>query len=326
MSDLEPLSYVKPHSYPEQDIAQSSKGTATEIPTEDVVTAEVNIQLSVGSPESGRSTSVPSVVGSSGGIYQPRWGMTNDCRLDTPDACQDVVDHIVPPGGQAIKENQVQDRDQRIQVREEEIKKLDQELQSLRAVESEVHGLQNQAKNLKTLLEAKVDMQKAIEAKNAELLKELDSLRVQFSDLQVSNNQLSEQAEQRCTEMDACLDKLSMDLDEERLLKIPVYPEVRGPKDPWAVKEEMMMEDTITANISRAEKKKKCRVVCHAHGICFAHHARFDSILVSAPTVVPQGLVILLADAATQTEAADKEDEPHPGLHRSISLPHVYNL
>ncbi|GKE58661.1 hypothetical protein Tco_1497846 [Tanacetum coccineum] len=63
-----------------------------------------------------------------------------------------------------------------------------------RAVESELHGLQNQAKNLKTLLEAEVDMKKATEAKNAELSKELDSLRIQFSNLQVSNNQLSEQA------------------------------------------------------------------------------------------------------------------------------------
>ncbi|GKD81594.1 hypothetical protein Tco_1348433 [Tanacetum coccineum] len=331
-------------------------------------------------------------------------------------------------------------RDQRIQVREEEIKKLGQEIQSLRAVESEVHGLQNQTKNLKTLLEAEVDMKKAAEAKNAELAKELDSLRVQFSDLQVSNNQLAKQVlnlqaqvtseekikaafeefkkyeddkvEQRCAEMDARLDKLSVDFDEElyphmltaiagrrwvighglrlavmkcaesseirqafadvvsaglakgmseglkygiehgkagrdladieaydpeansklvkalqdlkdlkypmvdqleRLkdapmelimaslhlesdtgedapqwicdlrpsssqLKIPVYPEVRDPKDPWAVKEEMLLEDAIAANISRAEKKKKCRVVCRTHGIGSAHHARSDGI------------------------------------------------
>ncbi|GJV10561.1 hypothetical protein Tco_1352102 [Tanacetum coccineum] len=196
VSDPEPLSYAKPHPYPEQDIAQSSKGTAIEIPTEDVATAEVNVQFSMGSPESGRSTSVPSMVGSPGGIYQLRWGVTNDCRLDTPDACQDIVDHIVPPGLRFKQEvrllkkarSKIAKRDQKIQVREEEIKKLDQELRSLKAVESEVHGLQNQTKNLKTLLEAEVDMKKAAEAKNAELSKELDSLRVQFSDLQVRNN------------------------------------------------------------------------------------------------------------------------------------------
>ncbi|GJZ89210.1 hypothetical protein Tco_0660992 [Tanacetum coccineum] len=109
-------------------------------------------------------------------------------------------------------------------------------------------------------------------------------------------------------------------------LKIPVYPEVRNPKDPWAIKEEMLLEDAIAANISRAEKKKKCRVVCRTHGVGSAHHARSDGIPVSAPTVVPQGLAILLTDAATQTEAAEKEEEPHPRLQRSISLPHVYNL
>ncbi|GJW02550.1 hypothetical protein Tco_1561406 [Tanacetum coccineum] len=109
-------------------------------------------------------------------------------------------------------------------------------------------------------------------------------------------------------------------------LKILVYPEVRDPKDPWAVKEEMLLEDAIADNIRREEKKKKCRVVCCAHGIGSAHHARSDGIHVSAPTVVPQGLVILLADAATQTEAADKEEEPYPRLQRSISLPPVYNL
>ncbi|GJV46278.1 hypothetical protein Tco_1430814 [Tanacetum coccineum] len=351
----------------------------------------------------------------------------------------------------------------------------------------EVHGLRNQAKNLETLLEAEVDMKKVAEAKNMGLAKELESLRAQFTDLHVSNDQLSEQVstlqtqvtcekrikatfeelkkyedekvEQRCAEMDDRLNKLSVDFDEElyphmlttiagrrwvighgmrlavmkcaesseirqafddvvsaglakgmseglkygvehgkasrvladieaydpeansklvkalqdlkdlkypmmdqleRLkdapmelimaslhlesdtreddpqwihdlrpsstqLKIPVYPEVRDPKDPWSVKEEMLLEDAIAANISRAEKKKKCRVVCRTYGIGSAHHARSDGILVSAPTV-PQGLAILLADAATQTEAADKEEEPHPRLQRSISLPRVYNL
>ncbi|GKC77783.1 hypothetical protein Tco_1128557 [Tanacetum coccineum] len=108
-------------------------------------------------------------------------------------------------------------------------------------------------------------------------------------------------------------------------LKIPVYPEVCDPEDPWAAKEEVLLEDVIAANISRAEKKKKCRVVCRTHGIGSAHHARSDGIPVFAPTV-PQGLAILLANAATQTEAADKEEEPHPRVQRSISLPRVYDL
>nr|GEU53954.1 hypothetical protein [Tanacetum cinerariifolium] len=55
------------------------------------------------------------------------------------------------------------------------------------------------------LLEAEVDIKGATEAKNVELAKELESLSVQFSDLQVSNNQLSQQV----------LDALSIDFDEE---------------------------------------------------------------------------------------------------------------
>ncbi|GJY27739.1 hypothetical protein Tco_0403506, partial [Tanacetum coccineum] len=107
-------------------------------------------------------------------------------------------------------------------------------------------------------------------------------------------------------------------------LKIPIYPEVRNPRDPWSVQEEMLLEDSIAANRSRAEKKKKCRVVCRTHGVSSAHHARSDGIPVSAPTVAPQGLAILLADAAVQTE--DFEDEASPRLLRSKSLPPMYNL
>ncbi|GKC36433.1 hypothetical protein Tco_1048817 [Tanacetum coccineum] len=104
-------------------------------------------------------------------------------------------------------------------------------------------------------------------------------------------------------------------------LKILVYPEVRDPKDPWAVKEEMLLEDVIAANVSRAEKKKKCRIVCRTHGVGFAHHARSDGVPVSVLIVAPQGLQILLKDAAAQTELL--EDESSPRFVRSKSLPMI---
>nr|GEY74238.1 hypothetical protein [Tanacetum cinerariifolium] len=88
-------------------------------------------------------------------------------------------------------------------------------------------------------------------------------------------------------------------------LTIPVYPEVRDPRNPWAYKEEMTLADAIAANISRFEKKNKCRIVCRTHGVAFAHHSRSNGVLVSVPTMVPQGLALLLADAATQTEYED---------------------
>nr|GEW18967.1 hypothetical protein [Tanacetum cinerariifolium] len=107
-------------------------------------------------------------------------------------------------------------------------------------------------------------------------------------------------------------------------LKIPVYLEVRDPRNPWAVKEEMLLEEAIAANVSHAEKKKRCRVVCRTHGVGSAHHARSDGVPVSMPTVAPQGLEILLADAATQTATSD--DDACLRLLRSKSLPPMYNL
>ncbi|GJW32560.1 hypothetical protein Tco_0052592 [Tanacetum coccineum] len=435
-----------------------------EIPTRNVATAEVQNLQSAGSSESGKSTSVSSMVGSPEGIYRPRWGVAMGSQLRLQ--FEQEVRLLKKARAQIAR------RDQRIQVREDEIKRLDQEIQSLQTVEEEVHGLRNRTKNLETLMEAEVDMKRVAEAKNAELTEELESLRAQFSDLQVNNNQLSQQVsnlqaqvtgeekikaafedfkkyeddkvEQRCAEMDARLDALSIDFDEElyphmltaiagrrwvighgiRLavmkcaestelrkvfanvvsagiakgmseglkhgvehgkakldlaaieaydpeadakyvaalhalkdlryplvdqleklkdapidlimaslhlesdagedtpqwvrdlrpsssqLKIPVYLEVSDPRNPWAFKEEILLEDAIAANISRAEKKKKCRGVCRTYGVGSAHYVRSDGVPVSVPTIAPQGLAILLADAATQTETSEDEASP----------------
>nr|GEX43769.1 hypothetical protein [Tanacetum cinerariifolium] len=107
-------------------------------------------------------------------------------------------------------------------------------------------------------------------------------------------------------------------------LKIYVYPDVRDTIDPWAVEEEMLLEETIAANVSHAEKKKRCQVVYHTHEIGSAYHARSDGVPISVPTVAPQGLAIVLADAATQTETS--KDDASPILLRSKSLPPMYNL
>nr|GFA30693.1 hypothetical protein [Tanacetum cinerariifolium] len=102
-------------------------------------------------------------------------------------------------------------------------------------------------------------------------------------------------------------------LQASKDLKYPLVDQLEGLKDapidvimaalnPWAYKEEMLLADAIEVNISRAEKKKKFRIVCRTHGVGSAHHARSDGIPVSVPTMVLQGLAILLADAATQME------------------------
>nr|GEU53671.1 hypothetical protein [Tanacetum cinerariifolium] len=191
-------------------------------------------------------------------------------------------------------------------------------------------------------------------------------MRAQFSKLQVSNERLSQQVdalqqqvsgeeslkaafedykrqqdqmvEQRCAEMDARLDAMSIDFDEElyphmlttiagrrwvigyglRLatikcakslemsssqLAIPVYPEVRDPQNPWACKEEIKLADDIATNISRAEQKKRSRIVCQTHGVGSAHHVRSDRVSVSAPIVVPQGLALLNQEQRSHMEA-----------------------
>nr|GFC43228.1 hypothetical protein [Tanacetum cinerariifolium] len=192
-------------------------------------------------------------------------------------------------------------------------------------------------------------MKVAAKAKNVELARELKSLRVQFSDLQVSNDQLSQQVstlqaqisgEERIkaafeefkkyeddrvdlaaieaydpeadtkyvaalhapkdlkyplvdqlkklkdAPIDVILASLFLESDSGEdapqwirelrpssyQLKISVYPEIRNPKDAWSFKEEILLEDAIAANISHAEKKKKCRVVCRTHGVGSACH------------------------------------------------------
>ncbi|GKF31317.1 hypothetical protein Tco_0101115 [Tanacetum coccineum] len=173
VSNPEPLSYAKPHPYSQQDIAQSSRVSATETPTGGVATTEVPGLFSAESPDSKRSMYVPFVEGSSGAIYQ--LGFQQEVRL------------LKKARAQVARCNE------RIQVSEEEIKRLGEEVESLKVVEMEVHGLRNQLKNLETLLEAEADIKKATKGKNVELAKELESLRAKFSDLQLNKNQLSQQ-------------------------------------------------------------------------------------------------------------------------------------
>ncbi|GKE92516.1 hypothetical protein Tco_1573611, partial [Tanacetum coccineum] len=47
-----------------------------------------------------------------------------------------------------------------------------------------------------------------------------------------------------------------------------------------------------------------------------AHHTRSDGVLVSVPTIAPQGLKILLADGATQAEVS--KDERSSMLLRTV--------
>ncbi|GKD37504.1 hypothetical protein Tco_1257711 [Tanacetum coccineum] len=115
----------------------------------------------------------------------PERDMTQSSKETTPE---------IPSEHVATAETAKESHGQNCQTRSEDTsegrgnKKLEQEINSLRIVETEVKGLRNQTRNLGTLLEAEVNMKKVAETKNAELTEELESLRAQFTDLQVSND------------------------------------------------------------------------------------------------------------------------------------------
>ncbi|GJR47777.1 hypothetical protein Tco_1315880 [Tanacetum coccineum] len=383
VSDPDQLSYAKPQSVLERDVAPESSNLKDAVVARD--------------PDSEKSTSY-----SHHPLLPPFW----------------VRQNLPKKLSSGIRESRKLRRK----------RKLKQEVQSLKAADTEVRGLRNQTKNIKNLLEAKVDIKRATEAKNAELGKELESLHAKLADLQLNNHQLSQHvstlqaqvtgeerikaafkefkrledekphmltaiaghcwvighglclAVMKCAEstdlrqafadvvsagivkgmseglkygvehegakldlaaleaydpeaegkyiaaltalrdmkyplvdqleqlkdapIDLLMASLHLESDTEEdappfirdlrpsssQLKIPVYPEVREPKDPWAVKEEMLLEDVVAANISHAEKKRKCRIVCQTHGVGFVHQARLDGVPVSMPTVIPQGL------------------------------------
>nr|GEW80969.1 hypothetical protein [Tanacetum cinerariifolium] len=371
VSDPDPLSFAD---------APSSQGVAA-----------------AGDPES-KKISSPAEVGSPGSVYRPEWGVTNGSLLDTPEACQDLVDHAAPPGyffelrhmhnadffGQynINLARQVAMGSQLHLRSEQEAKLLRKSVAPVAHRDQRIQARESEIKNLEALLETEVGMKRAAEEKSAGLSQVLERMRAQFSELQVSNERLSQQVdalqqqvsgketpkaafeeykrqqdqlvEQRSLEaydpeaeakfsvalqslkdlkyplldqleglkdapMDVIMVALYLESDtggdapqfirDLRLsssqLAIPVYPKVRDPRNPWAYKEEIKLSDAIAANISRAEKKKKCRIVCRTHGVGSAHHARLDGVSVSVPTVVPQGLALLLVDAATQTDLKD---------------------
>ncbi|GJS47794.1 hypothetical protein Tco_0597915 [Tanacetum coccineum] len=220
--DPDLLSYRKSQPYLERDVAQSSRKMATKIPTGNVATTEVQGQIFMESPESGKSASFPSASGSPRSIYQ-----------------------------------------------------LDDRGSSL----GHWHGL-------------RLAVMKCAESPE---LRHAFANVVSIGLVKVMSEGLKHGIEHGKAGRDlAAIEAYELEADSK-------YVKV--------------LQDL-----------KDLKVVCRTHGVGSAHHARSDGILVYVPTIAPQGLAILLADAATQTKVADEEDEPHPRLQQSISLPPFYNL
>nr|GEU66417.1 hypothetical protein [Tanacetum cinerariifolium] len=356
VSDPDPLSFVDAPSHHPVTVAQSSQVVAT-----------------AGDPESENVSSLAK-VGSPGSVYRPEWGVTNGSLLDTPEACQDLVDHAAPLGY----------------------------FSELRHMHNE-DFLGQYNINLARQVAMEAGIKRAVEEKSAGLSQELVRMRAQFSELQVSNERLSQQVdalqqqvcgeetlkaafeeykrqqdqmvEQRCAEMDARLDALSIDFDEElyprmltaiagrrwviwhglrlAMMKCAESLEMRQPFADHGVEHghAQLTVESLEAYDPEAKAKftaalqslkdLKYHLLDQLEGLKDApmdvimaavylesdtggmpHNLyatsipaplslpspctlRSDGILVSVPTVVPQGLALLLVDAATQTDLED---------------------
>nr|GEY20064.1 hypothetical protein [Tanacetum cinerariifolium] len=208
VSDPDPLSFADAPSHHPVNVAQYSQGVAA-----------------TGDPEF-ENVSSPAEVGSPGSVYQPKLGVTNGSLLDIPEACQDLVDHAAPWVTFSSYATCIM--------------KIFLGSGSPRP-KNPSSGVE--IKNLEALLETEAGMKRAAEEKSTRLSQELERMRAQFSKLQVSHERLSQQVdalqrqvsgektlkaafkdykrqqdqmvEQWCAEMDARLDVLSIDFDEE---------------------------------------------------------------------------------------------------------------
>nr|GEZ33122.1 heat shock 70 kDa protein cognate 1-like [Tanacetum cinerariifolium] len=169
-------------------------------------------------------------------VYRPEWGDTNGSLLDTPEACQDLVDHAAAPGYFI---------ELRHMPNEDFLRQYNVNLARQVAMGSQLRlRFEQEAKLLKkSVAQTEAGIKRAAEEKSTGLSQELERMRAQFSELQMSNERLSQKvdalqqqvsgeeslkaafedykrqqdqmAEQRCAEMDARLDAMSINFDEE---------------------------------------------------------------------------------------------------------------
>nr|GEY19857.1 hypothetical protein [Tanacetum cinerariifolium] len=208
VSDPDPLSFADAPSRHPADVAQYSQGIAA-----------------AGDPRS-ENVSSPAKVGSPGSVYRPKWGITNGSLLDTPEACQDLVDHAAPPdyfselrhmhneefiGQYNINLARQVAMGSQLRLRfEQEAKLLRKSIAQVARRDQRIQARELEIKNLEARLETKAEMKKAAEDKSAGLIKELEDL--PFEEFKRYED---ERVEQRCAKLDVRLDALSIDFDEE---------------------------------------------------------------------------------------------------------------
>nr|GFC29655.1 hypothetical protein [Tanacetum cinerariifolium] len=166
------------------------------------------------------NVSSPAEVESPRSVYQPEWGVTNGSLLDTPEACQDLVDHAAPPGYffelrhmyneeflRQYNVNLARQVAMRSQLRlrfEQEAKLLRKSVAQVARRDKRIEARELEIKNMEALLETETDMKR-----------EEEKLKAAFEDFKRYED---ERVEQQCAELDARLDALSIDFDEELYL------------------------------------------------------------------------------------------------------------
>nr|GFA07062.1 hypothetical protein [Tanacetum cinerariifolium] len=181
VSDPDPLAFADAPSPHPADVAQSSQGVAV-----------------AGDPKS-ENVSFSAEVGSPGSVYRPEWGVTNGSLLDTPKACQDLVDHAAPPGYfSELRHMHNEDflgqyninlawqvaMGSQLHLRfEQEAKLLRKSVAQVARRDQRIQARKSEIKNLEALLETEAGMKRAAEEKSAGLSQDLERMRAQFSEL-----------------------------------------------------------------------------------------------------------------------------------------------
>nr|GFA59732.1 hypothetical protein [Tanacetum cinerariifolium] len=140
----------------------------------------------VGDPEA-QNISSPAEVGSLGSVFRPEWGVTNGSLLDTPEAYQDLVDHAAP-SGYFFELRHMHNAD------------------FLRQYQFSPAGGNG------WLVGTKESKPGSPKKKPGSTAVDRETLKADFEEYKRKNDQL---VEQRCAKMDARLDALSIDFDEE---------------------------------------------------------------------------------------------------------------
>nr|GEY38546.1 hypothetical protein [Tanacetum cinerariifolium] len=243
---------------------------------------------------------------------------------------------------------------------EQEAKLLRKSVAQVARRDKRIQARELEIKNLEVQLETEAEMKKAVEGKSARLIKELEDLHARFSDLQVSNEHLSQQvatlqeqafadvvsagvakgmseglkhgvehgqAQLKVESIEAydpeAETKFIAALQSLKDLKYPLLDRLEGLKDAsmdvimdvimaalYLESDTWGMPHNIYATSAPAHHPRVSGEEKMPHSMPYsrvgsAHHARSDGVLVSVPTMVPQGLALLLVDAATQTDLED---------------------